>query len=466
MIMWKGFLKWLKRLLGGALLLSVVAYLALLAVNWRDRPPSEDAMRLAALYQNRPTVSAEDNGYVYAMGFATARNGDPHAAGLRRVEWLREIPDDAQSPLNADPAPDDQSYKSARSPAAQSIAEACRSPTHQCIAALGAADEAIRDWLQSEEWLLDRYMTLLRHEGWLETAIFDERAPLPSYAMVLDAQKLLLAKASILASRKDAAGVRSLLTSDVRFWRRVLDSSDILITKMIAVAALKRTYGVGNLALRRLPPELAMDGMPQEWTAPMTDAERSLMRCLVGEWLYADRLMKHMEASGSWQSTVGYENDAGVANRLLRRMTKPLFQPQDLSNRRAEMFIKLVHALNAPFDQFPAALARAEEITQPSDEFILPSVYNPIGDILLWIGSPAFAPYGARVTDLEGIRRAAVLTTELRSRRVPAERVPGELKASGVRGYTSAPFGWDAEEGAIVFTGLEPNERGRHVFKY
>jgi hypothetical protein len=32
--------------------------------------------------------------------------------------------------------------------------------------------------------------------------------------------------------------------------------------------------------------------------------------------------------------------------------------------------------------------------------------------------------------------------------------------------YTGEPLGWDAAEGAIVFTGLEPNERGRHAFKY
>lgn len=71
------------------------------------------------------------------------------------------------------------------------------------------------------------------------------------------------------------------------------------------------------------------------------------------------------------------------------------------------------------------------------------------------------------MTDLEGIRRATVITTELRSRKVPAERVSAELAASRIRvPYTGEPFGWDVEEGMIVFMGLEQTQRGRHVFKY
>jgi hypothetical protein len=232
---------------------------------------------------------------------------------------------------------------------------------------------------------------------------------------------------------------------------------------MIAVAALRRTFGVGNLVLRRLPPELAMEGMPQEWWIQISDEERSLMRCLVGEWVSADRTLRQA-ASGSWT-----EIHAGVASNLLDRMLRPLFQFQDSSNRRAEMFIQMADALNVPFDQFPAALERTRVMWQvPGEDALpIPTMYNPIGDVLLWISSPAYHPYAARVVDLEGIRRAAVLTAELRSRKVPVAQVPAELAASQIRGpYSAEPFAWDAEEAAIVFTGLEPAERGRHAFKY
>lgn len=463
---WRRLLKWLGWLVGGAVVLLVAAYLTLLAFNWRDRPPSEGAIRLAAMYRNRPAVPDGDNGYVYAMGFAVDSNGNPRAAGLRRIEWLQEIPDAAQYPLSGDPAPDNQGYMSARSPAAQRLAEACRFASRECVDALEGVDEVMREWLQAEEWLLERYLALLRHEGWLETVPFDGRAPLPSYGMVSDGQKLLLVKAAILASQKDVAAVRSLLASDMRFWRHVLESSDILITKMVAVAALKRTFGVGNLVLRRLPPELAMDAMPQEWATEITDAERSLLRCLVGEWVSAGRLANRTATSGSWLPVSG-ANSVSAVSRLLSSMMMPLFQPQDMSNRQAEMLIQAVDALNVPLDQFPAALERAGTIFQGSEEGTLPFLYNPIGDVLLWMSSPAYLPYGARVADLEGIRRAAVLTTELRNRKVPAARVRVELEASGVRvPYTGEPYEWDKEEGVIVFRGLEPKERGRHTFKY
>jgi hypothetical protein len=45
----KKTLKALAWVVGGLVALVVVAYLALLAINWNDRPPSEAAKRLASL---------------------------------------------------------------------------------------------------------------------------------------------------------------------------------------------------------------------------------------------------------------------------------------------------------------------------------------------------------------------------------------------------------------------------------
>ena len=78
-----------------------------------------------------------------------------------------------------------------------------------------------------------------------------------------------------------------------------------------------------------------------------------------------------------------------------------------------------------------------------------------------------YGQYGARVADVEGVRRAAVLATTLRSRGVAAADVPAQLAASEIRmPYTNGPFAWDLKEGAIVFTGLEASERARHDIKY
>ena len=59
--------------------------------------------------------------------------------------------------------------------------------------------------------------------------------------------------------------------------------------------------------------------------------------------------------------------------------------------------------------------------------------------------SVSYVNYGRRVTDLEGVRRAAELTAELRSRNVSARRGARTIALrSGVRDpYTGKPFNWD-----------------------
>ena len=465
----KRILKWLAWLLGGTLTLVVVAYLTLLLINWRDEPPSEAALQLAAANRDRPAVSDADNAYVHVMGFIVAPNADPHEAGARRIDWLRRLHDQRQLPVGDDPLAGDESYKSTRPAAAQNLSDTCRLASRECAVALEAGTDVMREWVSSEKWLLERYLVLVRHPGWLETAPFDSRAPLPPYGLVFDGQKLLLAKAYLLANQGDAAGVRDLLADDVRFWRHVLASSDILITKMIAVSALNRSFGIGNLVLRQLPAETELQGMPQEWTTPLTDTERSLLRCFTGEWIFGDDLLQEIVASGSWRRLADSEGDANVADKVVGRALMPLFQPQDTSNRRADMFVRATQAMNVPFEQLPKGLEQARVIFENPNGRSSPltRLYNPVGDLVLWVSASGFVPYGARVADVEGARRAAVLATELRSRKVDVQKIPEELAASAIRvPYTGEPFIWDVEEQAIVFVGLEQAERGRHTFKY
>jgi hypothetical protein len=82
-------------------------------------------------------------------------------------------------------------------------------------------------------------------------------------------------------------------------------------------------------------------------------------------------------------------------------------------------------------------------------------------------GTGDYSSYGARVSDIEGVRRAALLAAELRSRKVTAAEVSAQLAASSVRvPYTGEPFTWDEKEKAVIFQGLEPEERARYRFVY
>jgi len=466
---WKRILKWLAWSVGGMLTLVVVAYLALLVINWHDVPPSEAARRLQALHRNRPAVPDGDNGYVYVMGFSVEPGADPQERGLRRVAWVRNLSPQIRVAAGDDPAPGDSTYGSNRLPAAKQISDACRSGSAQCALALESSEAALREWLASEKWLLDRYVTLLHRPGWVEAVPVNIRTPLPAYAPVLDGQKLLFAKAYLLARDNDAAGVQGLLGDDVRFWRHVLASSDVLLTKMIAVAALHRHFAIGNIVLRRLPPGVESAGMPQEWTTPMTDDERSLLRTFAGEWVFGDALLQNALPSGAWRDFQEFNSDERVADKVVGRLSIPFFQPQDTSNRRAEMFIQAVEVMNVPLENLPRALEQAKAIFEApagaNGHFT--RLYNPVGAMLLPATSGGFAGYGGRVADVEGSRRAAVLTARLRERKVDVQQISAELVSSEIRApYDGKPFEWDVAEQAVVFVGLEKGERGRHSFKY
>ncbi|WP_161827732.1 hypothetical protein [Steroidobacter agaridevorans] len=463
----RGILKGLGWLTGGALALVASCYIALLLINLRDQPPSEFALRLEDIYRNRPAVADADNGYIYVMGFSAAPEADPHEMGLQRVAWLRhraEHPED-QSP--SDPLPGE--YQSPQLPAFEKIRDACGWGANSCDRALAESDATLPEWLPAEQWRVDRYRTLLARPGWLETLPPDVMMPLPAYAPVLDAQRLLLVKAHSLAGQQDADGVREILERDVHFWRGVLTDSDILISRMIAVAALSRHFSMGNLALRRLPPEMQWAAMPEAWRAPFTADELSWHRCFAGEWLYARSVLSQIATGPAAAEAALHGENYGFLTRLQDLAIEPLFQLQDTTNQSAEMLVRAADALQVPIEQFTEARTSAAEIFSSSAARVgtVANLYNPVGDMLASVASGSYDSYPPRVADVEGARRAAVLATELRSRKVDVANIRAEIEASALRmPYTGAPFVWDSKAQAILFIGLVPGERGQHSFKY
>lgn len=426
----KRLLKGLGWFIGGALALVVTFYVVVLLINLRDQPPSEFALRLENIHQSRPAVADADNGYIYVMEFPAA-------------------------PAN--------------SPAVQPIFKACAWESNECDTALAANDATLPEWFAAEQWRVDHYRTLLARPRWLETVPSDLSAPLPAYSPVLEAQKLLLAQAYYLAGQKDANGVREILEQDVRFWRRVLAESDILISRMIAVAALARHFNMGNLALRRLPPETQLAALPEAWRTPLTEQELSWHRCFAGEWIYGRNALRQIVAERAIPVAAGVEHDEGFLYRLQDLAISPLFQPQDTSNQSAEMFVRVADALQVPIERFIDGRKAAAEVLEAQTGRIgtLKNLYNPMGNLLSGMGSTIYDVYPPRVADIEGARRAAVLATELRSRKVDVANVRAEIDASNLHvPYTGAPFVWDSKTRSILFIGLAPKERGQHSFKY
>jgi hypothetical protein len=446
----------------------VVLYLFALAVNWRDQPPNAEALELASTVTPDP-IPDSANAYVYALGFAVPRVGDPALIGATRAEWIRALATDVTIDSASDPYPGSApEFQQIPEPLA-AVLTPCSTPDAGCAAAFDAAAGNLREQLEQQRPLIERYRTLLGLKAWREVTTGDLRGPLASYLEPRYAQQLFLLDTWLLAAGGDAEQVRARLEDDLTFWRMALAESDSLLSKVIAARFVGIHFEWGNLILRKLPRERRADGVPAAWRKSLTDSEHSMRRVFAYEWRFSRAALQSMKAYGTESPLpAGTRDSRSTLERIETRMFQPFLQVQDSLNRNAVELLKLDALLNAPYTELGAALARAPEIERHATG-VIAATYNFLGDALFATPGRAasFADYGARAADLEGVRRAALLTADLRNLAIPAELAGTMIPLAAVRDpYTGGPFVWTAEPPAVTFTGLERRGTLRHSFLY
>jgi len=413
----------------GLLLAAVVAlYLMILVVNWRDQPVGAAAARLEQIARNAPVVAATDNGYHYLIRLG---------AMPERRTFSRYPPIDRYKPLT----------------------DECSELDLACYHALDSHAALIDALLKEEEWLLERYQILLDRPSWHAAGPGVQTGSVDAISAGFDGQRMLMQLAWTRAAASDAAGVRQLLEKDIRFWRMVLASSGDLISKEVAGWALRRHFDWANIVLRKLPADRQLQAVPRQWRTPITLEERSLLRPLAGEQYKIKKVFDVFEEQ---------HDRTEVFDWLLVKLAAPMAQRQDYLNRYSALVMTISDTLDVPHESFPAALRRAKGlVSKARDEAFDGWAYNLIGNVELRLRPLDITEYGVAAADLEGVRRAAILTAQLRSEGVTPEQVPSRLAASTLRDpYTGAPFAWEAKARAVVFSGLEPGQGGRHPILY
>ncbi|MBJ6979408.1 hypothetical protein [Luteimonas sp. MC1895] len=391
----------------------VLAYLVLLAVNWSDEAPSADAQRLAALAHDRPALADAANGYVHAITLA----GDSRDTDARSAEVA-------------------------------ALAASC-SRALACIAASEADPAALAQWRASEQWLLDGYRRMLETDRWREAVPGDAFTPLADYRHALGGQTLHLLAVREKALAGDPAAVRELLERDLVFWRRVLASSDLLLTKMVAVAAVERNLDHGNLALRELAPDLVAAAVPPSWQQPLTTQERSLLRPLGGEWEMIGGTLRNMLSPDPAKG--------GAGERWSRRLQRPLFHEQATRNLFATRMVRMGELSELPYP----ALGPAVEALGTEAAPVRFRPYNLLGTVLEATGpATVYSTYASRIADLEGLRRATLLVATLRSEGIAREHAAAAVATAALRNpYDDTAFVWDAADAAVLFRGLQRGDR-------
>jgi hypothetical protein len=449
-------------LLLATLLLVALAYLVLVAINWKDRPPSAAVLSFEQIVASRPAVAAEDNAVAYLMGFDAPTDGDPVEAGARRMQWLESF-DDNTSP-DSDPLRGRLNFQNEGSPVLVHLGNACGldSDRLQCASVF---ESVARDWLPTDldALALRRYEALLTRRAWRDVVPTNVAAPLPAYANVSHAQRLYLLRLGQWAAQGRMDDVRAGLDADFAFWRAALPSADSLIAQMITVTALRQHFSYSNLILRGLSPERATRAVPADWMREFSPAERSMKRVMAGEMAFWKSVMAYTRRQAVEGAALA-DSDATLLEKWTGYLTDPLFKIQDTTNGIAERRWRLCEDFEAPLNRYPR-LQKAWD-KKPADEGF--TLYNPVGRMILFIDDGStYVTYVLRASGVEGVRRAALLAYQLHVNGIPAEAVGAMVGQTDLRDpYTEQPFEWNAERRSVIFTGPEHNRAPRSEFFY
>jgi len=383
-----------------ALLLMFIAFVFF--VNREDKPPSESVMKLQGIAAASSPVRDRDNAFVFVMGFSAANNSDVMSEGAARIEEIRKS-QESSGPIE--------------------------------IAEMPGGDRPQRDPAQ----LIERYERLLEFKQWREILPGDARSQSAAFNQVFEAQRLMYSKALSLEVKGDAADCKRMLEKDYRFWRMILAESASANVKMIAARSIELHFEMGNLVVRRFPPSLTMVAIPDAWREPFSSRELSLAKMMASEW-------------ESYDLQLGDERSDHLAAMLFGSF---LYQPQATSNANADRMLRLVDLYDRDYAAIPQAVATflaTYGIEKKAAADI--GVYNPVGRILLNMeGMDAYTTYGFRVVNLEGMRRVALLASQLRSSGAQGGDVAEGVRTSDLRDpYDGKEFAWDPEHSSLLFS--------------
>ncbi|HEY0635123.1 MAG TPA: hypothetical protein VGE00_07065 [Gammaproteobacteria bacterium] len=453
-------------IIGGAFGLAVLFYLVLLVINWRDVPPSAEALRFTQMYVSRPHISDEMNAFVFMTGMSVVPEHDPMLAGIAMIDAARQYTVEKVMTEYSHPSYPQIIFRDALNKEILEYIDSCKSLDEKCLALLENKSLPGIQPNSNEAVLVNRYRELIRLPEWQDVYPRGLSGPMPSFGPAMDGQRLSMLDIWKTAESRGAKTTIAMLDEDARFWRKVLATSDSLITSMVAVSSLKRNLYWTNHVIKRLSDNNASVEVPPIWLNPITDKERLMESAWVGEWAMSEQLLRGV-SDGS--NTVSDDNNP-FATGIGSWLGLPLLQEQDTINHRAEELSLLIKKYNVKYDELPSTAARFIDGTDVLgyEEIKIPDIlYNPLGKVLNFVGVPMYPSYMNRVPDLEGSRRALLATHQLRSDKIPRDKVVEALAASPYRNpYTHQPFVWDEVSGNVVFEGLSEGKSRRSIFPY
>lgn len=429
-------------------LMSVFLVVVILLVNNKDRPPSDLAIKFQQSWDNKQVVDPLENGYLYFLGFDVGKTFDPKTVGAERVQWSKEAIRSSSEEFLMFPQAYEDFQKQIPKPI-KNLIDLCGQVSTDCVNNINSQREFINQWSGQDLWVIGRYRELIEYKAWLELAEVDVRLPLPNYSDVMKAQRLTFIHAFATMPIDDGESIINLLNQDLRFWRLMLKDTDMLIGKMIAVAAIKNNFLWTNHFLLKMKNTAQLNVDLVALNQPFTEKELSMRRCLIGEWFFAYRTADPLAV-------------VDVDNITAKILIKFFYKKQDTLNVVAENLNSIVSELDVPLTSFEKSLQVYQGKEIPKKMFIdyLLNPYNIAGQYISDTAPASlYTEYVVRTKDLEGFRRGLLLSIGM----MGAASMKNSIYSSP---YETKPFVLNEEQQSVTVVGLGEGERAKQTYYY
>jgi hypothetical protein len=428
--------------------LGVVLFVIGCWLFWPDEALEPETQRLMSA---KSSVLPADNMYFALWGFGASPDLDPHHVGTKIdmafAEW-RKVKTDRKGPTLFDV---DAFYGKQPLRLPDKYTAPCRPESKECLASIRSAQATLEERITLYAPYLAQYRALRVKAKFEEPLDASLEAPLPKWSKLLFISDL---SSEQVVRDMDTPAFRAAalqeFAAEVAFWRGLAERADILITKMVAVAGLARKYRLASELLAAYP-EIAFTHADAvaEITKPLPPEWAAMKRVMEGEFRFSLYALSGIERSFEFQE------DNGLFTRTMRPLLIKTYRVNATLNAQQRQYGRMA----AFYSQSAAKVASgAAEFERELGEFDSwsPStiLYNPIGKMLLQIGSSNWGKYSLRLHDAVACSRALEIQRQLNllKEKTP-EAIKGVLdKPELADPYIEKAMVWDGTKGELVFS--------------
>ena len=446
--------------LAGLALIAVGLVAFLVMRNLSDDALDADVAKLLAM--SPPQIAAADNGYFAWIGVVGRETEAPHAWGRR---WYEQA-------LEADKRKHSEDAENARLPiegetrserfAAKDLL--CDKP-ESCLDEVAAAPErAVALVVKADATLTRGYEAMqfpAYQEAWRPDFNFRSSFPAqPSHWRQLSATHFALA---VVSDRHDEA--LAMLERQMRFHVRQMQGAATLLEKIIAIGGLRGDYQLLNSYLERYPAAARsraerIGGLLK----PLPPDALGMRTAMATECRAALRMLLSLKEEAVRKKQAAEEDRLlGLPAPVGDFLAMPLYLPNATANDRYRTYRAVFDLDDKSGEDYRLALATIRQRDEPRDfGFEDLVIRNPIGHILLRVGTPDFEPYYLKRDDLLVLRASVALQLDLLRRGIrDDESIRRTIsEAELVHSFTGETPVWDSAKRKLTYQ-AQPGRKGQ-----